>query len=133
MKKTNVAFFSIAAKMVRILPALLCFILLSSSDLVAQNYKSLDDAQISVKEALGDIESDVIDLTASVNAGNPDDTRNVVKLRLFNRFLDTSIELHSVANAVDRMEPYLKWQRQAEPMKTYLREASEELMDLITN
>ena len=132
MKKTNVALPFFAARVAKFLPVLLCFIFLGSSDLVAQNYMSLEDAQASVKEALEQVEDNVIAFNVNASAVTNDDQVNVQKQRIYKDFLKISTTTHSVEGTVAEMEESLGWQKYNEPYKSVLRSAVEDLFELIT-
>ena len=132
MKKTNVAILSSAAKWLRILPLLLGLALLSSSDLAAQTYKSLEDATTSVKEALEPIQA-TYPTDAHVQQGqmSTNERQNLVTGQYLGLYLELLSETQDVEEAVDRLDEMAPDSPQSERGE-YISEARDYLMDLIT-
>lgn len=131
MKKTNVANFSSAAKWLRFLPLLLGLALLSSSDLAAQNYKSLEDATASVKEALEPIQAQYMS-SVSVNQSMSQSARqNLTTGHYYERYLGYLEDTQNVAQALARLDQVASPTKPSDRQQ-YIQVAREALIDLIT-
>ena len=138
MKKTNVA-LSFAARIMRVLPLLFCLVLFSSADVVGQDFKSLEDAGISVKEAYKDLSDDYSDypsLNATV-ADMSDAERDArLTMRVYQIWLQIADETQSVEEAWNRLNTRLQEMivkpGQGNPTQDGITAALEDLEQLIT-
>lgn len=133
MKKTNVALLHSATRWVRYLPLLLCFIVFGSSDLAAQNYKSQEEASVSVKEALEQVIGDLSTTNERVDQQSASQKQTVYTFRYYTEYLNQISELVDTEEAMlalDRMYPVIKLD---EALRDIALDAREDLMNLITD
>ena len=132
MKKTNVALFHSATRWVRYLPLLLCFIVFSSSDLAAQNFKSPEDAGNAVRGVLEQLIEDVnTSTTVRLDQQTAQEREDFFNYRYFNQFITSLGETGNTQEAlaaVDKVYPVAKLGDDEEMAEN----AREELLDLIT-
>ena len=131
MKKTNVALFHSATRWLRYLPLLLCFIVFGSSDLAAQ-YKSVDDATISVREELEQVIGDLSTTNERVDQMSSSQKETVYAFQYYTEYLNQLSELDGTEEALlalDKMYPVVKLD---EALKDIALATREDLMNLIT-
>lgn len=132
MKKTNVALLHSATRWVRYLPLLLCFIVFGSSDLAAQNYKSQEEASISVKEALEQVVGDLSTTNERVDQQSSSQKKTTFEFRYYTEYLNQlsdSGNTEEAMLALDKIYPVIK----LEGLQDIALEAREDLMNLITD
>ncbi len=132
MKKTNVALVHSATRWVRFLPLLLCFIVFGSTDLAAQNYKSADEATVSVREALEQVIGDLSTTNERVDQQSASQKQTVFNFRYYTEYLEQLAESGSTEDAMlalDKIYPVIK----LEAIQDIALEAREDLMNLITD
>lgn len=132
MKKTNVALLHSATRWVRYLPLLLCFIVFGSSDLAAQNYKSQEEASISVKEALEQVVGDLSTTNERVDQQSSSQKKTTFEFRYYSEYLEQLSDLGNTEEAMlalDKIYPVIK----LEGLQDIALEAREDLMNLITD
>jgi hypothetical protein len=131
MKKTNVALFHSATRWLRYLPLLLCFIVFGSSDLAAQ-YKSQEEASISVKGALEQVIGDLSTTNERVDQVSASQKQTIYTFRYYTEYLTQISDLEDTEEAMlalDKMYPVVKLD---EAIKDIALSAREDLMNLIT-
>ena len=132
MKKTNVALLHSATRWVRYLPLLLCFIVFGSSDLAAQNYKSQEEASVSVKEALEQVIGDLSTTNERVDQQSSSQKKTTFEFRYYTEYLNQlsdSGNTEEAMLALDKIYPVIK----LEGLQDIALEAREDLMNLITD
>lgn len=132
MKKTNVALLHSATRWVRYLPLLLCFIVFGSSDLAAQNYKSQEEASVSVKEALEQVIGDLSTTNERVDQQSSSQKKTTFEFRYYSEYLEQLSDLGNTEEAMlalDKIYPVIK----LEGLQDIALEAREDLMNLITD
>ena len=132
MKKTNVTLVRIASGLSKIIPVLLCLFLLGSSDLAAQDFKSIADAKMAVKEALEEIPSSASADISATSSSSMDDRATAA---VYNDFLveldkpgsdvEESYNLVKEHVGIDSMKP-------TDPRRGIVGGAIDDLLDLIT-
>jgi|GEM_PF-4882664 len=129
MKKMNVALS--AAKLARLLPLLLCFVLFGSADLVAQDFKSFDAAMNSVEEALKDLG----DLNYQSNQSfNQADRVVMAKRAVYTKFMELAKESRSIEDAIEQLEEFIPPASKMHPdRRDAMEQANDALMDEISN
>ena len=132
MKKTNVALLHSATRWARYLPLLLCFIVFGSSDLAAQNYKSQDEAAISVKEALEQVIGNLNTTNERTDLQSTSERKTVYTFSYYTEYLTQleSSDTEEAMLALDKIYPINKLQGSLQDIPEDVRE---DLMNLITD
>jgi hypothetical protein len=104
-----------------------------SSDLAAQNYKSQEEASVSVKEALEQVIGDLSTTNERVDQQSASQKQTVYTFRYYTEYLNQISELVDTEEAMlalDRMYPVIKLD---EALRDIALDAREDLMNLITD
>lgn len=138
MKKTNVASAKSAVKWLRFLPLIICFIVFSSSDILAQNFKSYEDAMMSVRMEMEQMQQDLPSASDSHNQMGNSDKQDFFSYRFYNAFVGKLAETQDVEQSLEFIEEAMgmnnnSWQSKLSPERAELLEtAHESLVGLIT-
>lgn len=130
MKKTNVTRMHVASRLLKIVPVLLCIFLLSSSNLAAQDFLPLDEAITVVKTTAKEMPADK--KSTSTSTLDQQSIEESLQRVFYVEFLNQAKIALSTEDAYNNLEDKLHVNKLSEPRRTYVGNALQDLMDLIT-